>query len=133
MATSSRVTRKAAVLGCLLVTMLAVIGIVPIYSLPLKNGIDRRSRNPHRTVQTVNTTIYETAECLHGLTSIDWGFVGAGSSTSVTVYVRNAGNTDVRLFLATDQWYPEYAQTYNHVDWDGSSGKSNPVKSYRRR
>jgi hypothetical protein len=28
--------------------------------------------------------------------------------------------------LATDHWYPEYAQTYIHVDWDGSSGKIKP-------
>jgi hypothetical protein len=123
MATSPRVTRKAVVLGCLLVTMLAVIGVVPIYGLSPKNDIDRRSRKPHKTVQTVNATIYETGECLHGLTSIDWGIVGAGSSTSVTVYVRNTGNTDVRVFLATDHWYPEYAQTYIYVDWDGPSGK----------
>jgi len=54
------------------------------------------------------------------------GGVAAGSSTSITVYVQNAGNTDVRLLLATEHWYPENAQAYIHVDWGGSNENTKP-------
>ena len=44
--------------------------------------------------------------------------VEPGSSTSVTVYIKNTGNSPVTLTLDTENWNPSSASNYMSLSWD---------------
>jgi len=75
---------------------------------------------------SVTIGIYHEAACLTDVTAIDWGDIEAGASKTVTVYVKNLGETAVTLALDTQNWSPPEAQTYMSVDWDYGGGLLDP-------
>jgi hypothetical protein len=58
------------------------------------------------TVQSIGVGIYWNQECTSRTLSLNWGSTVAGSSSNLTVYIRNEGNSDVSLRLSASEWIP---------------------------
>jgi hypothetical protein len=70
------------------------------------------------TVTTVNVGVYLDEECTQNCTSISWGTIYPGNSTSTTIYVKNTGTVPITLTMTTDSWAPTNAGEYLTLSWD---------------
>ncbi|MBN1244251.1 hypothetical protein JXA31_01495 [Candidatus Bathyarchaeota archaeon] len=86
---------------------LVTAGIIATQTIP-SNG----------TVTTVNVGVYSDSGCTQNCTSISWGSLYPGNSTSKTVYVKNTGTIPIKLTMTTDSWVPTDADDYLTLTWD---------------
>lgn len=70
------------------------------------------------SVKGIGVGIYWDSACTNPVSSIDWGLLDPDSSKTVTVYVRNEGNSMVTLSEATQNWNPSAASSYMTLNWD---------------
>ena len=81
------------------------------------------------TLSSVNVGVYVNEDCLQNCTSIDWGNLSPGGSTTRTIYVRNTGKFDVVLSLSTAGWMPPDASAYFTLSWNRADFVLNPDTS----
>src|SRR3990170_4219073 len=70
------------------------------------------------SITTVNVGVYNDAACTQNCTSIDWGTLPPGNSTTRTVYVKNTGTGSLTLSMTTANWVPSNANTYLTLTWN---------------
>lgn len=58
--------------------------------------------------------------CSNRTFSLDWGLIQAGSNKTLTVYIKNEGNSAVSLWLGTSNWTPSIALDYMSLSWNYS-------------
>ena len=68
-----------------------------------------------------NLGLYSDGACTLSLTSIDWGLVYPGASSNRTIYIKNLGNLQLVLNLATTNWNPRTANSQIVVNWNRES------------
>ena len=73
------------------------------------------------TVTGVNVGVYSDSSCTQNLTSIDWGSIYPGNSTTKIIYVKNTGSLPVTLTMTTGSWVPSNANTYISLSWNRES------------
>jgi hypothetical protein len=81
------------------------------------------------TITAVNVGVYSDSGCTQNLTSIDWGTLAPGNSTSRTIYIQNTGTIPVTLSMATSNWVPSNANTYLTLTWNRANYVLNPNTS----
>ena len=69
---------------------------------------------------------YSNIECTSPQTSIEWGELQKGGSTSVTIYIKNEGDSPQTLSLVTSDWTPATAADYLSVSWNYNNQPLNP-------
>jgi hypothetical protein len=69
--------------------------------------------------------VYSDANCRNTVQSIDWGMLSPGEKESVTIYVRNEGESSTVLSLNVYGWSPVEAPSYMTVTWDYSGAPVN--------
>lgn len=67
--------------------------------------------------------VYWDITAMDSVTHIAWGELEPGDTKTVTVYVKNAGNTDFTGSLSTDNWNPSEASAFISLDWDFGSSR----------
>jgi len=72
------------------------------------------------SVKGIKVGIYWDLACTNRTSSISWGLLDPGSNKTVTVYVRNEGNTVATLSKATQNWNPSTASSYLTLNWNYS-------------
>jgi len=72
------------------------------------------------SVEGIGVGIYWDQACTNRTLSLDWGFVEAGSNNTLTVYIRNEGNTEVSLGLRTSGWTPSASAGFMSLNWNYS-------------
>ncbi|MGQ9680378.1 MAG: hypothetical protein ACUVV4_06385 [Candidatus Bathyarchaeia archaeon] len=77
----------------------------------------RRIDNTGR-LKAVNVEIYSDSACTQPLSSIDWGDLEPGSVKNRTIYIKNSGNTGLKLSLTTSGWSPSSASNYITLSWN---------------
>ncbi len=65
-----------------------------------------------------NISVYSNSACTTNMTTISWGSITAGGSTTQTIYVKNTGTGTLTLGLSTTSWTPAQASSYITVSWD---------------
>ena len=70
------------------------------------------------TVTTINVGVYSNSACTQTLTSIDWGTISPGNTTTKTIYVKNTGNTQITLSMTTNGWSPTSANGPLTLTWN---------------
>ena len=68
-------------------------------------------------VRGIGVGIYWNSACTNRTSSINWGLIDPGSTKTITVYVRNEGNTAATLSKATANWNPTTASSYLSLNW----------------
>jgi hypothetical protein len=69
-------------------------------------------------VKAIGVGIYWDQSYTTEVSSIEWGIIEPGSSKSVTVYIRNEGNSVANLTMNTSNWNPANASDYIDLSWD---------------
>lgn len=69
-------------------------------------------------MKTLRIAVFQDAACKQNLTSIDWGLVEAGKSYQRVIWIKNTGNTPVKLNMTTESWDPAGARDYIHLTWN---------------
>jgi hypothetical protein len=70
------------------------------------------------SMKGVGVGIYWDWSCTNRTSSISWGSLDSGSSKTVTVYIRNEGNTAATLSKAVQNWNPSEASNYMTLNWN---------------
>jgi len=70
------------------------------------------------SITGIGVGIYWNSVCTNRTSSINWGLIDPGSNKTVTVFVRNEGNTAATLSKATGSWNPSTASSYLSLNWD---------------
>jgi hypothetical protein len=70
------------------------------------------------TLTTVNVCVFSDDDCTLNCTSISWGSLRPGDSTTQTVYVKNTGTVPVTLSMTANGWDPTNADDYLEVTWN---------------
>jgi hypothetical protein len=65
-----------------------------------------------------NIGIYSDSACTINMTSLTWGSVAAGGSTTQTAYVKNTGTATMTLSLNVTSWSPAGASNYITISWN---------------
>ena len=78
------------------------------------------------TVKAVGVGVYSDYDCTVTLSSIGWGMLEPGSSTDVSCYIRNEGNSASTLSMYTSNWDPSNASEYMSLSWDYGGQPVNP-------
>ena len=73
------------------------------------------------SITVVNVGVYSDSGCTIPLTSIAWGSLSPGASTTRTMYVKNTGSTQVTLSMTKANWNPAGANGPITVSWDKES------------
>jgi hypothetical protein len=66
----------------------------------------------------VQLGVYSDSGCTSALSSISWGTLSPGNTTTSTMYVRNEGNVAVTLSIQTADWNPANASSYLVFGWN---------------
>ena len=70
------------------------------------------------TVTAVNVGVYSDSGCTQNCTSIDWGSLAPGNSSTRTIYVKNIGTIPMMLSMTTGSWVPSNASSYITLSWN---------------
>ncbi len=72
------------------------------------------------SVSGLGTGIYWDQACTNRTLSLPWGSVEAGSNTTLTIYIKNEGNSAAPLSLKTSNWNPSTAMNSISLKWNYS-------------
>ena len=97
----------AIALAGLVLTMTAIAAVSDSQILPFSG-----------TITTVNVEAYTDAACTIPCTSLNVGNVAPGSTTTQTIYIKNAGTIPMTLTMATSNWSPTTASSYLTISWN---------------
>jgi hypothetical protein len=65
-----------------------------------------------------NIHVYSNSACTNNMTTVTWGSITAGGSTTQTIYVKNTGTGTLTLGLSSTNWSPAQASSFITVSWD---------------
>ena len=117
------IRKKATILSCALgiIILASAIGMFPKLNVT------------HAThVESIGVGIYWDPNCTNRTLELNLGNIIPNSNTTRTVYIRNEGETKVKLFLSTTEWSPQEASEYMRLTWNYhgqglSAGQITPV------
>ena len=103
----------------ILLTIAAFALMVSTYASITVNS----SVNSIGTISTgPNIAVYSDSACTNPVTTLTWGSLSPGGSTSQTVYIKNTGTVSESLSMATSNWSPTSASNYITVTWNNLNG-----------
>jgi hypothetical protein len=71
-------------------------------------------------VRGFGAEIYWDQGCANRTLTFDWGSVEPGLNKTLTVYVRNEGDSATCLSMATSNWTPSAAMSFMTLNWNYS-------------
>jgi hypothetical protein len=69
-------------------------------------------------ISSVQLGAYSDSSCTSVLSSISWGTLNPGNTSTATFYLRNEGNVPVILSLQSGNWNPTSASAYFTLTWN---------------
>ena len=79
------------------------------------------SPSPSAPVETLNVAVYNNLGCNESCSSIAWGTLVPGGSTTKTVYVKNTGTVAAKLNMTTSGLTPPEAAGLIQVTWNSEN------------
>ena len=76
-----------------------------------------------------NVGVYSNSACTNAITSINWGSIEAGSSTSETIYIEDTGGAAMTPSIAVSSWSPSTASSYITLTWSSLPSSISPGAS----
>ena len=119
--------KKIGVAIILLVTITLTLAATTYAALSTSQSLS--SSGSVTIISTASLGIYSDSACTIPLTSISWGSLTPGGTTTQTIYVKNTGTVPLTLSMATSNWSPTAANGPIAISWNKagtvlSSGQS---------
>jgi len=119
--------KKIGLAICLLTTLALTLAATTYGALSTSQSLN--STGAVTIVGSASLGIYSDSTCTNAITSISWGSLTPGTSTTQTVYIKNNGTFPLTLSMATSNWNPIIANgplaiTWNRAGTVLSSGQS---------
>jgi hypothetical protein len=92
--------------GLICIVMVVILGTIT-------GGFDASKSASH-------AEIYWDQGCANRTLTLDWGSIEPGLNKTLTVYVRNEGDSATCLSLATSNWIPSAALSFMTLNWNYS-------------
>jgi hypothetical protein len=70
------------------------------------------------TPPSVQLGVYSNSGCTVALSSVSWGTLDAGATSTATIYLKNEGNVPVTLSISAGNWNPSSASSYFTLTWN---------------
>jgi hypothetical protein len=70
------------------------------------------------TPPSVQLGVYSDSGCTTALSSVSWGTLDPGATSTATVYLKNEGNVPVTLSISASNWNPSSASSYFTLTWN---------------
>jgi len=80
-------------------------------------------------VKAVGVGVYWDAACTQNVTSINWGFLEPGTTSTKQVWIKNIGNTQISINMTTENWSPTNARNYLTLVWNREGWILNATQS----
>jgi hypothetical protein len=106
-------TMQKATIGA--VVAVAMIGIMMSAIGAL---VATRTISSSGNITGVGVGVYSDSGCTTTLSSISWGTLNPGNSTTYTMYVKNTGNVQETLNMTVNGWNPASASSYITLTWN---------------
>jgi hypothetical protein len=101
------------------VAALAVAVLVVTASWVVVEAVsNRKGVSNQRELKGVYLGLYWDNACANATVAVDWGPFSPGASNSVTLFVRNEGDSAVKLNLTTVNWDPADASELITLTWN---------------
>jgi hypothetical protein len=72
-------------------------------------------------VYTIGVGVYSNQACTVNVTSVEWGTLMPGQSTSKTAYIKNPGSANTQLTMIVNGWVPTSMQNYLSLSWNATN------------
>lgn len=102
------------------VLAIACILLVIIVGTSMENLTSNKAFAYANSINGLGVGIYWDHGCTNRIFSLDWGQLGAGSNNTLTVYIRNEGNSAIYLWMSTSNWTPSATSSYMNLTWNYS-------------
>jgi hypothetical protein len=79
---------------------------------------NRKGFSDRGKLKAVDLGLYWDNACTNATVGVDWGPLSPGASSNVTLYVRNQGDSAVKLNLTTRNWNPANASELITLSWN---------------
>jgi len=70
------------------------------------------------TIKTINVGIYSDAACTSPLSSMNFGLLEPGASSTNIAYLKNTGDAQETVTMATGPWTPSTCPSYMTLHWN---------------
>ena len=106
--------------------LLAIVALVAgLFGYLLYAAITTQQSIPSSgTVAAIGVNVYSNSALTTPLTSIPWGTVDPGGTSTITAYIQNSGDEAETLALSVGSYSPSTASTYITISWNLPSGYS---------
>jgi hypothetical protein len=101
-----------------IVIILIVVALSLIASTVAVITVNQSVTSSGTITTSPNIGVYSDSGCTNNMTTVNWGNIAAGGTSSQTVYVKNTGTGTMNLNLATSNWSPAGANTYITITWN---------------
>jgi hypothetical protein len=104
----------------LFATLAITVAVLSITATATAVGVlsNSKSIQTSGTVKAVNVAVYWNSACTNTTTTVNWGTLSPATSNTITLYIRNEGNTAVKLNLTTQNWNPTNTPNYMGLTWN---------------
>ena len=65
-----------------------------------------------------NVAVYSNSACTQIATNVDWGSLNGGGTANATVWIKNTGNSNVKLNMTAVNWSPANASLWMTLTWN---------------
>jgi hypothetical protein len=66
----------------------------------------------------INIGVYSNSACTSNLTSLDFGSIYSGSTSNITLWIKNVGNSNEIVSLSTNTWSPVSVSQWVTLSWN---------------
>lgn len=80
-------------------------------------------------ISAVNVGIYTNSACTNNCTNINAGTISPGMTYTNAIYVKNTGNSPVKLSMTTSNWNPTAAEGPITLTWNRDNYSLDPGDS----
>jgi hypothetical protein len=105
---------RGAIFATMCIVMVVILGII--------TGLFDASKSASyaSSVRGFGAEIYWDQGCTNRTLSFDWGPIEPGLNKTLTVYIRNEGDSATCLSMATSNWTPSAALSFMTLNWNYS-------------
>lgn len=101
-----------------LTTTFLVVGFIAIQIATFMRVSQESIHSSGQIIAPGELGFYSDQSCTIELTHLNWGTLEPGDQTNQTIYMRNEGSKNLKLYMRTENWNPENASDFILCSWN---------------